>query len=96
MTSARFAEEQDGGDAYSGSGATVRGGSCGHRGAHDQRAEAASALGRSIRQVQRLKRQVEASGVRGVIHGDQGREPLNKTPPAVRESVIGLAMGELE
>jgi len=39
---------------------------------------------------------VEASGVRGVIHGDQGREPLNKTPPAVRESVIGLAMGELE
>jgi len=33
--------------------------------------------------------------VRGVIHGNQGREPPNKTPPAVRESVIGLAMGEL-
>ena len=58
-------------------------------------AETASALGRSIRQVQRLKRQVEASGVRGVIHGNQGREPPNKTPPAVHESVTELAMGEL-
>lgn len=58
-------------------------------------AEAASALGRSIRQVQRLKRQVEASGVRGVVHGNQGREPPNKTAPAIRESVIELAIGEL-
>lgn len=58
-------------------------------------AEAASALGRSIRQVQRLKRQVEAFGVRGVVHGNQGREPANKTPDAIRNSVIELAMGEL-
>ncbi|MFO7898324.1 MAG: helix-turn-helix domain-containing protein, partial [Planctomycetota bacterium] len=42
--------------------------------------EAANALDLSIRQVQRLKRRVEAAGAAGVLHGNEGRDPPNKTP----------------
>jgi transposase len=67
------------------------------RGAIDRRitnTEAAAALRLSIRQVQRLKRRVEASGPVGVLHGNQGRDPPNKTPEEVRSKAIDLAMGE--
>ena len=55
--------------------------------------EAAAALRLSVRQVQRLKRRVEADGPRGVVHGNTGREPPNKTPPALRAEVVALATG---
>ena len=58
--------------------------------------EAAAALHLSVRQVQRLKRRVEAEGLAGMVHGNQGREPPNKTPPALRERVIDLADTEYE
>ena len=57
-------------------------------------AEAADALRLSVRQIQRLKRRVEASGPVGVLHGNQGREPRNKTPEDIRSKAIELAMGE--
>jgi len=54
-------------------------------------AQAAAALRLSVRQVQRLKRRVEAAGPVGVVHGNTGREPPNKTPPALRDEVLALA-----
>jgi len=56
-------------------------------------AEAARALGLSVRQVQRLKRQVEARGPQGVVHGNTGRDPPNKTPAALQAKVVALATG---
>ena len=54
-------------------------------------AEAAAALRLSVRQLQRLKRRVRAAGPVGVVHGNTGREPPNKTPPEVRDQAIELA-----
>ena len=56
--------------------------------------EAAPALGVSPRQVKRLRRKVEAAGAEGVIHGNAGREPHNRTPDDLRERVIGMARHE--
>ena len=55
---------------------------------------AAKALGLSRRQVERIKAKVRTRGVRGVLHGNAGRTPHNKTPDALREHVIDLATGE--
>ena len=55
---------------------------------------AAKALGLSRRQVERIKAKVRARGVRGVLHGNAGRTPHNKTPEALREHVIDLATGQ--
>ncbi|MFO7900675.1 MAG: hypothetical protein R6V58_16645 [Planctomycetota bacterium] len=52
----------------------------------------AAALRLSVRQVQRLKRRVEASGPAGVLQGNQGRDPPNKPPHEVRSKAIDLAM----
>lgn len=57
-------------------------------GIHNQ--EAAEALGRSVRQVQRLRRRVEQLGPAGVLHGNAGRAPGNKSDPACRERVLQL------
>jgi len=54
-------------------------------------AEAAAALRLSVRHLQRLKRRVRAEGPVGVVHGNTGREPPNKTPPEVRDKAIELA-----
>lgn len=51
----------------------------------------AEALGLSVRQVQRIKRQVEAGGPEAVRHGNSHRDPSNKTPQNLRERVIALA-----
>lgn len=56
--------------------------------------EAARALGLSDRQVQRLKRKVQARGIAGVRHGNSGRRPWNKTPDGLRQRIIDLATGE--
>lgn len=52
---------------------------------------AAPALGLSQRQLYRIKKRVEAQGPLGVIHGNAGRDPPNKTPGRLREKVIRLA-----
>ena len=53
---------------------------------------AAGALRLSERQVYRIKKRVGRQGPRGVIHGNAGREPPNKTPVGVREKAIRLAV----
>lgn len=57
-------------------------------------AQAAQAMGRSVRQIRRLKGKVRAQGPRGVLHGNTGREPENKTPAKERERAIALAVTE--
>jgi transposase len=57
-------------------------------------AEAAEALGRSERQVKRLKRQFDRSDSSWVLHGSQGRAPVNRTPEELRRRIIELARGK--
>jgi transposase len=54
-------------------------------------AEAARALDLSHRQVQRLKRRLQAAGPQGLIHGNTARPPANKTPDRLRQRVLDLA-----
>ncbi len=54
-------------------------------------AEAAEALGVSVRQVRRLTRAFEQVGVRALIHGNRGRVPAHALAPTVRERVVALA-----
>jgi transposase len=53
--------------------------------------QAAQALGLSRRQVQRLKRRLQADGPRGLIHGNTTRPPANKTPEQRKQQVLDLA-----
>lgn len=53
-------------------------------------AEAAQAIGVSYRHAKRLKKNVRG-GIRGLIHGNKGRAPANKTAPEVRERVLELS-----
>jgi transposase len=57
-------------------------------------AEAAGALGRSERQVKRLKKVFDGSDPSWVLHGNQGRVPVNRTPKELRRRVIELARGK--
>lgn len=54
-------------------------------------AEAALALGRSVRQVRRLLGVYRAQGVEALLHGNRGRSPAHAVPSAVREQVVALA-----
>jgi len=58
---------------------------------HMTNAQAAGALGKSIRQVQRLKAKVRCLGPPGVRHGNAGKEPANKLPADLRQKILGLA-----
>ncbi len=53
-------------------------------------AEAASALGLSERQVQRLKKEVRESGPAAVVHKNSLSAPHNAIPPDVAEEIISL------
>lgn len=59
--------------------------------AHMTNAQAAGALGLSVRQLQRLKARVRRLGPLGVRHGNAGREPHNKLPQALRRKIHELA-----
>jgi transposase len=54
-------------------------------------AEAAESLGRSARQVKRLKQQFDCSEPSWVLHGNQSRTPVNRTPEQLRRRIIELA-----
>lgn len=58
---------------------------------HITNAQAAGALGKSIRQVQRLKAKVRILGPPGVRHGNAGRTPHNRLPPDLRQKILDLA-----
>jgi transposase len=53
--------------------------------------EAAEVLGISLRQAWRLLAALREKGAAGLAHGNRGREPVNKTPPATRERIAALA-----
>jgi transposase len=57
-------------------------------------AEAAEALGRSERQVKRLKQVFDCSEPRWVLHGNQSRAPANRTPEELRRRIVELARGK--
>src|SRR6202167_3197649 len=56
--------------------------------------QAAELLGRSSRQVKRLKQKFDADNIDWVYHGNRGRKPANVTAAAVRKRVIQLARGK--
>lgn len=58
---------------------------------HTTNAQAAGALGRSVRHVRRLKAKVRSSGPSGVRHGNAGRTPHNKLPDTQRQRILHLA-----
>ena len=53
-------------------------------------AEAAVALGRSHRQMQRIRKRVRSKGAAGVVHGNAGRAPKHKVAELVRERIVAL------
>jgi hypothetical protein len=54
-------------------------------------AQAAGALGLSVRQLQRLKAKVRRDGPLGVRHGNAGRRPHNKLPLDLQHRLLHLA-----
>ncbi len=52
--------------------------------------EGAQVLGLSRRQVQRLRKKVRLLGAKGVLHGNAGRAPKNRTSALVLERVVEL------
>jgi hypothetical protein len=54
-------------------------------------ATAGELLGVSTRQVRRLRGRFRQDGMAAVVHGNCGREPVNRTEPAVRERIVALA-----
>ena len=54
-------------------------------------AQAAQVLGRSERQVWRLLARARADGLTGLLHGNRGREPANKSDGSLWQRVLKLA-----
>ena len=53
--------------------------------------EAAEKMGVSYRQAKRLKKSFESDGIAGLVHGNRGRVPANKTSDNLREQVLALS-----
>lgn len=56
--------------------------------------EVAASLGRSVRQVQRIRKKWLELGPAGLVHGNTGRAPKHKTPEGVREQIVALRRGK--
>lgn len=54
-------------------------------------AEACEILGVSSRHVRRLRRRFESDGVQGLIHGNVGRRPSNRTENGIEQLIVELA-----
>ena len=53
-------------------------------------------LGISVRQMKRLRRKMKERGVEGLLHGNQGKSPWNKTVSAKVKQVLALARGRYQ
>jgi len=53
--------------------------------------EAAGVLGVCYRHAKRLKKSAKEAGLAGIVHGNRGRSPANKTDAAVRERILTLS-----
>jgi transposase len=58
--------------------------------------KAAKLLGISARQMKRLRRKMKERGVEGLLHGNRGKPPWNKTALGKIEKVIQLARGRYQ
>jgi transposase len=58
--------------------------------------EVAASLGRSKRQVQRMRKRFASSGAAGLVHGNAGRSPKHRTSQEVREQVLMLRRGKYD
>ena len=58
--------------------------------------EVAASLGRSRRQVQRMRKRFAGSGAAGLVHGNKGRSPKHRTSQEVREQVLMLRRGKYD
>ena len=58
--------------------------------------EVAASLGRSRRQVQRMRKRVAGKGATGLVHGNAGRCPKHRTSREVREQVVMLRRGKYD
>ena len=56
----------------------------------------AKLLGISARQMKRLRRKLKERGVEGLLHGNRGKQPWNKTALGKVEKVIQLARGRYQ
>ena len=56
----------------------------------------AKLLGISARQMKRLRRKMKKRGMEGLVHGNRGKQPWNKTASAKIEKVIKLARGRYQ
>ncbi len=54
-------------------------------------AEAAQLLGRSVRQVRRLRAALRTRGPAALVHGNRGRPPVNRIPDRLRARIVRLA-----
>jgi len=58
--------------------------------------EVAASLGRSSRQVQRMRKRFASNGAAGLVHGNAGRSPKHRTSQEVREQVLMLRRGKYD
>jgi hypothetical protein len=58
--------------------------------------EAAQICGLSLRQFRRVRVAVGQRGKEGLVHGNRGRPPANRTPPEIREQVIALRQSKYD
>lgn len=56
--------------------------------------EVAASLGRSTRQVQRMRKRLADKGAAGLVHGNAGRSPKHRTSQEVRGQVLMLRQGK--
>lgn len=53
----------------------------------------AELLGLSARQVKRLRKKMRVGGVKGMLHGNRGRKPWNRTAAETAKKILQLAKG---
>ncbi len=53
--------------------------------------EAAKKIGVSYRQAKRIRRALRVKGVKGILHGNTGRAPWNRTADPIRQKVLELS-----
>src|SRR5687768_12482543 len=56
----------------------------------------AKLLGISVRQMKRLRRKMKERGVEGLLHGNRGKPPWNKTASEKTQQVLELARGRYQ
>jgi transposase len=56
----------------------------------------AKLLGISVRQMKRLRRKMKQGGIEGLLHGNRGKRPWNKTASEKIHQVLQLARGRYQ